>query len=249
MIDFLLNARRYIIEKLLLSFAIFVLFSNIISAQNKLSADVVVRQLSQNEFIKIEKKIFFTLNGNLVVHYTYPKEYYLITNSSGECSIYIPTNNEVMYIDNWLFSSNTEVLTSFFKSSYSNLNLTNSGFILLSSQKQDDNIVNVYVQKDNKIKTIKKVKIVCQKDKPIYSAFYSTNDNIITKTFYTNYITLPNVSFPTTITQISYNNRGDSILRKEEITNIKTNDFLNDSLFNFQIPENAKRVNYYDFIK
>lgn len=240
---------RHTTKELFLSFVFLTLFSPLISAQNRLSADVLVRQLSQNKLTKIQKEIFFSSNGNLVVHYTYPIEYYVITNLLGKNSIYLPSKNEVMYIDNWLFSSNSEIITCFFKANYSDLNLTNIGFTLQSSQKEGDNIVSIYVPNNNSIKTIKKVKIVCQKDKPIYSAFYTKKDKIATKTFYTNYITLPNVSFPTTITQILYDEKGDSIIRKEEIENIKTNDFPNENLFDFQIPENAKRVNSYYFMK
>lgn len=229
---------------------VFLLFHTAnIFAQTKMSADVVVRQLYKNKLIKIQKQIFFTFNGNLVVHYTYPQEYYMITNSLGETSVYQPSVNEVMYITDKTLSSQTEIFSLFMTPNFSDLNLTNLGFVLKGTKKEGTNIVKIFTPTQSIDKNIKQVKVVCKKDQPIYSAFYSKDNRITKKTYYTDYIVFPNISFPTVITQISYDSKGDSVINKEEFKNIKTSNFPVSSCFNYKIPKGAKRVSPYSVKK
>ncbi|MBR1626689.1 MAG: hypothetical protein IJ681_06050 [Bacteroidales bacterium] len=213
-------------------------------AQTHISADVSVRQLYNNKILRVEKQIFFTSNGNLVVHYTYPQEYYMITNTLGETSVYHPATNEVMYMNDMTLSSQSEIFSLFTPSS-SDLHLTDMGFSLQSTKKENDNIVKIFVSDNSRIKDIQKVKLVYGKDRPIYCAFYSDKEKISKKTYFSDYITLPNFSFPTVITQISYDTKGDSVIMKEEFKNIKTDNFSDDALFKYTIPKGTKRVNPY----
>ena len=64
-------------------------------AQSRLSADVTVRQVHKGKAMRVEKQVFYSSNGNLVVHFTKPQEYYMITNRLGETSVYQPKVNEV----------------------------------------------------------------------------------------------------------------------------------------------------------
>ena len=221
------------------------LFCSDLFAQTQISADVSVRQLYNNKVLRVEKQLFFTSNGDLVVHYTYPQEYYMITNSLGETSVYHPATNEVMYMSDAALSSQSEVFSLFTSSASSDLNLTNMGFTLQSTEKEDANIIKIFVSDNSVQKDIRKAKLVCRKNRPIYCAFYSDKDKISKKTYFSDYITLPNFSFPTVITQISYGSKGDSVIMKEEFKNIKTDNFTDDALFRYTVPKGAKRVNPY----
>ena len=68
------------------------------------------------------------------------------------------------------------------------------------------------------------------------------NGNVSKKTYYSKYVVLPNLTFPTVITQIAYDSKGDSIVKKEEYKNIRTKDFPDESLFNYRVPKGAKLV-------
>ena len=235
-----------VLKVLLPFFVCLAVYNGDLFSQTKLSADVTIRQLHQNKVIRVEKQVFFTSNGNLVIHYTYPQEYYMITNSLGETSVYQPAANEVMNINDKSLSSQTEFFTLFMTPAYSDLNLTNLGFTLQGIKKDGSNIVKTFIPTQKADKEISKATVVCQKDKPIYSAFYDKSGKVLKKTYYTNYVTYPNISFPATITQISYDTKGDSVIKKEEYKNIKTNNFSKDALFDYKVPKGAKRVNPYN---
>ena len=65
---------------------------------------------------------------------------------------------------------------------------------------------------------------------------------MVKKTYYSHYVELPMITFPTLVTQISYDGRGDSIIRREEYRNVRTKDFPKDALFDYKVPADARRV-------
>ena len=140
----------------------------------------------------------------------------------------------------------SEVMMQFFSPDRANLNLTRMGFVLQKTEKQDNRIVKTFVPTMLEDKIYSKVVLVTENNQPIYCAFYDKASTIVKKTFYSQYISLPKVSFPTRITQISYNGVGDSIIRREEYKNVKSSGFAADAPFNFQVPATARRVNPFD---
>ena len=112
-----------------------------VSAQNRLSADVTIRQLYKKKVVRVEKQLFYNYNGNLVVHYLYPQEYYVLTNSLGETSVYQPKVNEVMMINDRTTSSYSEFFTIFLTPDYADLNLVKSGFVVKEVRKEEDNVI------------------------------------------------------------------------------------------------------------
>ena len=203
----------------------FVLLCGSALAQNRLSADVTVRQVNKGKSMRVEKQVFYSTNGNMVVHFTYPQEYYMITNRLGETSVYQPAANEVMQVNDQSMSTESELLT-----------------VLSKTERNGKDQVKTYTPTHIDDKAFKKVVVVCRDGNPIYCAFYSQSDQIIKKTYYSRYADLPILTFPTLITQISYDNKGDSIIRREEYKNIRTKDFPKNALFDYKVPANAKRV-------
>lgn len=215
-------------------------------AQQRISADVTTRQVVKNKAIRVERQLFYTAGGDLVVHYTYPQEYYMKTNRLGEVVVYQPSTNEVAMINDKEMAEQSEVMLQFFSPDRANLNLTRMGFVLQKTEKQGKRIVKTFTPTLLEDKIYSKVVLVLEDNRPIYCAFYDQSSTIVKKTYYSNYTTLPRVSFPTRITQISYNTVGDSTIRKEEYKNIKTSGFAADAPFNYQVPAKAKRVNPFD---
>ena len=186
--------------------------------------------------------MFYSSNGNLVVHFTYPQEYYMITNRLGETSVYQPKVNEVMQMNDQSMSTETELLTVFMSPSYADLGLTKLGFVLGKVEKDGTDQVKTYTPTHVDDKAIGKVVVVCRDGNPIYCAFYDQSGNIMKKTYYSHYVELPVMTFPTLVTQIAYNHAGDSVIKREEYRNIRTKDFPQDALFDYRVPSNAKRV-------
>ena len=139
-------------------------------------------------------------------------------------------------------STESELLTVFSSPNYSDLGLTKLGFVLSKTERNGKDQVKTYTPTHIDDKAFKKVVVVCRDGNPIYCAFYSQSDQIIKKTYYSRYADLPILTFPTLITQISYDNKGDSIIRREEYKNIRTKDFPKNALFDYKVPANAKRV-------
>lgn len=216
--------------------------SGVAEAQNRLSADVTVRQVHKGKSMRVEKQIFFNTNGNLTVHFTYPQEYYVVTNRIGETSVYQPKANEVMQMNDRSITSESEMLSVFLSPSYADLGLTRLGFVLSKVERDGDDQVKTYTPTHVDDKAIGKVVVVLRDGNPIYCAFYDQSGNITKKTYYSHYVTLPAMTFPTLVTQIAYDHAGDSVIKREEYRNIRTKDFPADALFDYKIPANARRV-------
>ena len=213
----------------------FVTMCGAATAQNRLSADVTVRQVHKGKSIRVEKQVFYSANGNLVVHFTYPQEYYLITNRLGETTVYQPKANEVMQV-------NDRSMSVFMSPSYADLGLTRLGFVPGKIERDGDNQVMTYTPTHVDDQAISKVVVVCRDGNPIYCAFYDQSGSITKKTYYSHYVELPVLTFPTMVTQIAYNHAGDSVIKREEYSNIRTKDFPQGALFDYKVPANAKRV-------
>ena len=214
-----------------------------LQAQKRLSADVTTRQVNKGKSIRVEKQVFYTTNGNMVVHFTYPQEYYMVTNRLGETSVYQPAANELMQVNDHSMSTETELLTVFLSPNYADLGLTKQGFILTKVEKEGKDQIRTYTPTRMDDKIYKKVVVVCRDGNPIYCAFYDQSDLIVKKTYYSRYVEQSVFSFPSLITQISYDTKGDSIIRREEYRNVRTKDFPKNALFDYKVPANAKRVN------
>ena len=104
-------------------------------AQKKISANVEIKQVKNNKVIVVEKDIFYQSNGNFVVHFTKPQEYYLVTNSLGEAKAYMPQTNEVVIMNDQFFSSQNELLYSFLSNEYKDFGLEKLGFTMQKDRK------------------------------------------------------------------------------------------------------------------
>lgn len=211
-----------------------------------MSAHVTSQQVANNRSIRVERELYYTVGGDLVIHYTYPKEYYMKSNRLGEMAIYQPASNEVTLYNDPETATQTEVFLVFLSPDRTNLNLTRLGFVLQKVEKAGKRVIKTYTPTHSQDKSYAQAVVVLEDNKPIYCAFYDQSLNIVKKTFYSQYTTLPFLTFPTRITQIAYNGTGDSIVRREEYKDIQTSSFPSDAPFDFQIPTHAQRVSPFE---
>ena len=211
-------------------------------AQQRLSADVTTRQVVNNKMLRIERQLYYTVGGDLVVHYTHPQEYYMKTNRLGEVLIYQPSVNEVAMLQDKAMADQSEVFMLFLSPDRANLNLTRMGFVLQKVEKQGRRVVKTFTPTQLEDKIYSKAVVVTEQDRPIFCAFYDRSDRVVRKTYYSDYTTLPALTFPSRVTQIAYDNAGDSTIRREEYKNIKTAGFAADAPFDFHVPASARRV-------
>lgn len=187
--------------------------------------------------------MFYNANGNLVVHFTYPQQYYVITNRLGETTLYQPEANEVIQLNDQSITSEDEMIAIFMTPNYSDLGLTKLGFVLHKVERKGQDQISTYLPTTSNDKGIQKATIVCRGGNPIYCAFYDHDGLLTRKTYYSRYQDFAALTLPTLVTQIAYDGTGDSVIKREEYHNIRTSNFAADALFDFSIPANAKRVN------
>ena len=215
-------------------------------AQQRIAVDVTTRQLQNKRVLRTERQIFFSNNGNTVVHYTHPQEYVVVSNRLGEMQIYQPSANEVMIMQDREAVAQMETFLFFVSGDCSDLNLTKLGFMRKSLKKDGERLVATYEPTMPEDKIYSKVVVVTQDRKPIYSAFYGTDGKVLKKYYYSHYSNLTSYTFPTRITQISFGSHGDSTIVREEYGNIRTSDFGKEAMFDYSVPADARRVTPFD---
>ena len=211
-------------------------------AQTRVAADVTIQQAHKGKSVRVEKQVYYNANGSLVVHFTYPTQYYVITNRLGETSVYQPQTNEVMQMNDASVSSEDEMIALFMTPNYTDLGLQQLGFVLNKVERKGGDQIGTYVPTGNNSRDISRAVVVCREGNPIYCAFYDHDGLMTRKTYYSRYTEFRTFTMPTLVTQIAYNGLGDSVIKREEYRNIRTEGFGSESLFDFTIPNNAKRV-------
>jgi hypothetical protein len=222
-------------------FFLLLFFTPAVLAQNKVSFDVEVKQVNKGKSVTVRKEIYLNTNGNMVVRFIHPNEYYVITNTFGEARVYHPKTNEVMLINDKFLSSESESIYYFITNRIDDLGLRSLGFTLVSTRVEGNVIIRTYTpNKSNS--NLSKVEIVHENHLPIYCAYYDTRNRMIEKLYYSDYQKLSFAAFPKRITGISYPTANDSIISRTLFTNVKSGKDAISSYFNFAIPANAKRV-------
>lgn len=219
-----------------------------LAAQKKVSFDVEVKQVNKGKSVTVRKEIYLNTNGDMVVKFTHPKEYYVITNAFGEARVYHPKTNEVMLINDKFLSSESESIYYFVTNQIEDLGLRKLGFSLASTRTEGKMIIRTYIP--NNVKSnFSKVEIVHENHLPIYCAYYDTKNRIVEKSYYSDYQELEFTTFPKRITGISYPAANDSIINRTLFSNVKSGQDATSSYFNFTIPANAKQVDAKTFIQ
>lgn len=228
-------------QKQILFFS-FVLFVFSFSyCQNKIQADVIIQQLFNKQVLTIKKEIFYQSNGKLVSHILVPQEIFTITNSLGEVSSYLPSENTAWTTVSPNQSSKNEVFAIFSSNDRYDLGLSKLGFVLNKQEKDSTRIVKTFIPQQEH-KEISKIIMVYQDDRPIYCGYFNKANIENKKIYYQNYITFPRFYFPQNITEISISKNNDTIIRRQIFSNIKYDSQATSEYFNFQIPDTAKTI-------
>lgn len=207
---------------------------------SKLSAAVVIKQAQQGKLITIKGDVYYQQNGKLTTHFVSPKEYVMLSNNFGEVKVYDPAKNSVLQYQNFLFSSQTSQFYYFFTGKAYDMGLSSIGYVQDKTYNQDKLLVTEWrLKTPDKKASIQRVKLVYENRKPVYMDYRAADDKIIRKVFYYNYMHLFSYDFPTTTTEIVYNDK-DSTVSKTSYGDIKTNSEANSPYFDFAIPANAK---------
>ena len=175
----------------------------------------------------------------VVTHHYYPAEFVKMSNRSGELKIYFPATNTVTVQQNESYSTTNELLYYFVNNKTTDLGLAKEGFKLIKTSSEEGLMVTTW-QAPVTLKAINKIKIVFKDMLPVYAEYQALNGSVMKKIYYSNYSDFHTFRMPLRITEISFETKGDSIIRLSVFSNVQTKDFPENNYFNFKIPDDAK---------
>ena len=208
------------------------------SAQRRISADVEVKQAAGGKVATVNKRIFCSLDGRIVVHFLKPEDYIVTSNVKGETRIFIPRTNEVVVDNTSAMTSQDELISVFMSGRAEDLGLGMYGYRLQSTTREDGLIKKTYVT--DKEGDVPKVEIVYENFLPIYCGYVSASGKTISKTYYSKYVPAGRTMIPTRTTSITYTSQKDSSVMRTIYSDIRVDD--NDTYYDFQVPAGAKVV-------
>lgn len=208
----------------------------------KIALKMVTRSAKDGFTSKVVADIYYSANGKMITYFSYPQEYITIANSKGEFSFYDPDKNTVFQSRNEAFSSETSFFYFFLNNKKMDLGLSDMGFQITNTTFEEGLTVTEWAPPVQMAGQIGGVKLVHNRQNPIFMSYKDASDNIIKKTYYYDYINYSGINLPTSVTQIDFTTPTDSVLTKTNYSDIRIDNQVDEKLLNFEIPENAKVV-------
>ncbi|WP_198416704.1 LolA-like protein [Marinilabilia rubra] len=181
--------------------------------------------------------------GDIITHYFSPKDFYKKINSKGEITIYTPEDNTVTFMQNSQYSSSTELLYFFVNNLTQDMGLKNEGFNQIGTRREDNYLITTW-QSPPGMRVVSSVELVSENFLPIFAQYFDNKGKVLKKIYYYNYFNGPQFFLPKKITEINYMSKGDSTVRRTTFSDIKTGFNADEKLFDFKIPEDAKKVDF-----
>lgn len=179
--------------------------------------------------------------GAITCHYTSPSEFYKTINTQGETTIYVPEKNEVSFTQNSQYGSDSELLYYFVNNFTQHLGLEREGFIRNGARTEGAYYITTW-QAPAGLKPVHTVELVFENFLPVYAEYQNLSGKPLKKIYYYEYHHANHFSLPRKITEISYTSERDSTVRRTTFSDIKTGMNMEDSRFNFQIPDDAVKL-------
>lgn len=218
---------------------VFVLTGGFANAQSRVSADVSIKRVSDGNSISLTKCVYCKNDGSLVVRFTRPQEFFLVTNTIGESKVYNPASNEVIIDNDKTYVSTDELLSIFLMKRSDDLGLKEYGYTLVDTRVENGLVIKKYKSPAANIK-ISSVELVFENYLPIYCGYYDDKGIIVRKVYLSNYSFKRSFAFPQRVTQIEMMSNRDSVMTREVYSNIQFDG--NDQYFDYKVPASAKKV-------
>jgi hypothetical protein len=123
------------------------------------------------------------------------------------------------------------------------MGLKSMGFKLTATKLDNKMVVSTWLAALNASAIVTKAEVVHQNYKPIFLAFYNKNNKPVSKTYYSNYQKVGDVSLPFIVTEIQYSAiSNDSVIQRKTYSNALIDMQVNDQWLNYKIPANATIV-------
>lgn len=214
-------------------------------SSNYIYVEVETKRLHLQKVVTTRSEILVnTENGEMIIHYKEPQNFYVFTNKFGEMKVYYPSKNEIIRQQNLLFSSENDPIFQFFSNQSQDLGLSDLGFTLQKSTLEDHYLVTEWIPPVEYLQHILKAILVQENDLPIYISYINNTESVKQKIYFSewNYTTLG--TFPQRITQIDYLTTQDSIISKKTYSNLKEGNDAESIFPKITIPDDATLINF-----
>jgi len=222
---------------------ILILFSSFSDMNFEKIAIKMTSKSAKNGFTtKIEGEIYYSSNGKMITYFTYPAEYITIANDKGEFLFYDQEKNTVFQSQNDALSSETSFFYFFLNNKKADLGLSDMGFVISNTTFEEGLTVTDWTPPIQIASQVGAIKLVHDRNNPIFMSYKDSNDMLIKKVYYYDYINMGGIAIPTSVTQIDYHSPIDSVITKISYSNVRLGNEVDDNLLNYEIPESAKVV-------
>jgi len=208
----------------------------------KLSTKITIQEVHNGVSTKVEAEVYYTSNGNVTTHFTYPNNYVLLANNKGEYQVYNPQDNTIKQNQHTAYNTETTFFSHFLNNRTNDMGLQGLGFKLNKTDFENNLMISTW-QPQTLTSPIAKVSLVHENQIPIYLDYADNNNNTVRKVYFYDYKTLQNyLQIPTQITAINYFENGDSTIHRTQYHSFEVNQKKGSSYFDFKIPKDAKLV-------
>lgn len=198
---------------------------------------MVKRTNREGKTIKLDADVFFGRKGEMVTHYTYPTEVFILNNKEGELSVYSPEKNSVFQSVNYQAGSQSTTFYYFLMNQASDMGLKRMGFKLADTRVEGKLLVNIW-ETPTKIEGLHDIELVREGGKPIFMGYRDSKKNYIKKVYYYKYEFMRGFNFPMAITEIDYIEK-DSLVSKTTFDSFQFDMASDLDMLRFEVPADA----------
>lgn len=216
--------------------------SNILYGENikRLSTNMTSRSLFKGNSTTAKAEIYYENTGKIVSHFIHPVDYFVISNSKGEVSLYNTKENTVTITQSLSFSTESSYFHFFLRDKANDMGLKDLGFKLNNTKYEEGLLITTWIPSIPGKQPITSIELAHENYKPIYLGYTDMNFKLFKKIYFNDYIDLKDLMLPQVITEIEYVSEKDSVIRKTTYSDFRINENAKDELINFKIPPNAK---------
>lgn len=201
------------------------------------SFNMIKRTNAQGKTARMDARIYFRSNGDMVTYLTEPSEMFILNNAKGELQIYNAKENSVFKSVNYDYGSQNNTFY-YFLGQIPNMGLEKVGYKIGSTKIDGSYLVTTWFPPKNLKAEIKSVEVVSDGEQTIFMGFLDNDDAYFKKIFFYDFSDLRGIPFPKTIAEIDFV-KEDSIITKTTFQDFEFNNVQDKEILDFQIPKSA----------
>lgn len=201
------------------------------------------QSLHHGKLTETEADLYYQVKDKrLITKYNLPFEQVMITNDKGEVSIFNPKQNTVYRSRQLEYSTQNNLIYYFLSGNVRDLGLRDSGFQQSDTRFEDGLMIATWIPPASMSQLFSHVELVHEHQLPVYAAYYNAAGELIKKVYYDGYENIKEMVLPANVTSFDYLPGGDSIVQRVRFSHVEVNPTRFGSMFEFEIPENARIV-------